>query len=153
MQLSYIRKMTRLRVVDNSAIGRAAELAGKPAKCIHIYNKTHIGYLGDKVQQVVCDVFEYYNFITPVIRKISGIGLVHMKAQTFLFPTMYRNPNVFRDFQNEGPVKNCLFFCGRYELSRLKIDLTRLFLFYYSIFLDSFVVLQRTFRDYWNNFF
>jgi len=47
--LNYIRKLTRLRVVDNSAIGRAAELAGKPAKCIHIYNKTGFGYLGDKV--------------------------------------------------------------------------------------------------------
>ena len=47
--MNYIRKLTRLRVVDNSNIGRAAELAGKPAKCIHIYNKTGVGYLGDKV--------------------------------------------------------------------------------------------------------
>ena len=47
--LNYIRKLTRLRVVDNSNIGRAAELAGKPAKCIHIYNKKGYGYLGDKV--------------------------------------------------------------------------------------------------------
>jgi len=47
--MNYIRKMTRLRVVDNSNIGRAAELAGRPAKCIHIYNKKGIGYLGDKV--------------------------------------------------------------------------------------------------------
>jgi len=42
-------KMCRFRVVDNSNIGRAAELAGKPAKCIHVYKKTGIGYLGDKV--------------------------------------------------------------------------------------------------------
>ena len=49
-RLDYIRKMTRLRVVDNSAIGRAAELAGKPARCIHVYNKTSFGYLGDKVR-------------------------------------------------------------------------------------------------------
>jgi len=49
-QMGYIIKMSRLRVVDNSNIGRAAELAGKPAKCIQVYNKPGIGYLGDKVQ-------------------------------------------------------------------------------------------------------
>ena len=47
--LMEIQKMTRLRVVDNSAIGRAAELAGKPPKVIHVYTKTGIGMLGDKV--------------------------------------------------------------------------------------------------------
>jgi len=47
--MNYIIKMARLRVVDNSNIGRAAELAGKPAKCIQVYNKQGIGYLGDKV--------------------------------------------------------------------------------------------------------
>jgi len=46
---SQIQKLTRFRVVDNSNIGRAAELAGKPAKCIHVYNKTGIGFIGDKV--------------------------------------------------------------------------------------------------------
>lgn len=30
-------------------IGRAAELAGKPAYCIHVYKKTGVGHLGDKV--------------------------------------------------------------------------------------------------------
>jgi len=44
-----IRKLTRFRVVDNSNIGRAAELAGKPPRCIHVYNKTGVGFLGDKV--------------------------------------------------------------------------------------------------------
>jgi len=48
-QMNYIQKMARLRVVDNSNIGRAAEVAGKPAKCIQVYNKQQIGYLGDKV--------------------------------------------------------------------------------------------------------
>lgn len=47
--MNYIIKMARLRVVDNSNIGRSAELAGKPAKCIQVYNKQGIGYLGDKV--------------------------------------------------------------------------------------------------------
>ncbi|ESO03695.1 hypothetical protein HELRODRAFT_173394 [Helobdella robusta] len=44
-----VQKLTRLRVVDNSLIGRAAELAGKPGRIIHVYNKTGIGKLGDKV--------------------------------------------------------------------------------------------------------
>ena len=36
-------------MVDNSIIGREAELAGKPARCIHVYNKKGVGFLGDKV--------------------------------------------------------------------------------------------------------
>ena len=47
--LKEVQKMTRLRVVDNSAIGRAAELAAKPAKVIQVYNKKGIGTIGDKV--------------------------------------------------------------------------------------------------------
>ena len=47
--LYEVRLLTRLRVVDNSQIGRAAELAGKPAKCIQVYNKKFRGFLGDKV--------------------------------------------------------------------------------------------------------
>jgi len=61
--MNYIIKMSRLRVVDNSNIGRAAELAGKPAKCIHIYNKEGVGYLGDKVLShngtFVCHSYAY----------------------------------------------------------------------------------------------
>ncbi|XP_008543148.1 39S ribosomal protein L14, mitochondrial [Microplitis demolitor] len=44
-----IRKLTRLRVVDNSDIGKRAMLEGKPPKCIHIYNKKGIGFIGDRV--------------------------------------------------------------------------------------------------------
>ncbi|XP_034942878.1 39S ribosomal protein L14, mitochondrial [Chelonus insularis] len=44
-----IRKLTRLRVVDNSEIGKQAMLEGKPPKCIHIYNKKGVGFIGDKV--------------------------------------------------------------------------------------------------------
>ena len=46
---NHIIKLTRLRVVDNSQIGRAAELAGRPAKCIHVYNKKGVGTIGDKI--------------------------------------------------------------------------------------------------------
>lgn len=41
-----IQKMTRLRVVDNSDIGRQAMAEGKPPKCIHVYNRTGIGLIG-----------------------------------------------------------------------------------------------------------
>jgi hypothetical protein len=43
---SHIIKLTRLRVVDNSEIGKQAMAEGKPPKCIHIYNKKGIGTIG-----------------------------------------------------------------------------------------------------------
>lgn len=44
-----IRLLSRLRVVDNSEIGKKAMMEGKPPKTIHVYNKRRIGFLGDKV--------------------------------------------------------------------------------------------------------
>ncbi|XP_067637924.1 large ribosomal subunit protein uL14m [Eurosta solidaginis] len=44
-----IRKLARLRVVDNSEIGKRAMAEGKPPRCIHVYNKRSVGYIGDKV--------------------------------------------------------------------------------------------------------
>lgn len=41
-----IQKQTRLRVVDNSEIGKQAMAEGKPPKCIHVYNKSGIGRIG-----------------------------------------------------------------------------------------------------------
>lgn len=41
--------MARLRVVDNSEIGKRAMAEGKPPKCIHVYNKQSIGKIGDRV--------------------------------------------------------------------------------------------------------
>ncbi|XP_022197825.1 39S ribosomal protein L14, mitochondrial [Nilaparvata lugens] len=46
---SQLIKLTRLRVVDNSEIGKQAMLEGKPPRIIHIYNKSGVGYLGNKV--------------------------------------------------------------------------------------------------------
>lgn len=37
-----IRKMARMRIVDNSAIGKAAADIGKPARVIHVYNKRQV---------------------------------------------------------------------------------------------------------------
>ena len=39
--------LSRLRVVDNSSIGKEAMLEGRPPKVIHVYNKTGVGYLGN----------------------------------------------------------------------------------------------------------
>merc|ERR1712071_27496 len=47
--LNQIILLSRLRVVDNSAIGKEAMLEGRPPKVIQVYNKTGVGYLGDKV--------------------------------------------------------------------------------------------------------
>uniref|UniRef100_A0A1A9Z4V9 Large ribosomal subunit protein uL14m n=1 Tax=Glossina pallidipes TaxID=7398 RepID=A0A1A9Z4V9_GLOPL len=44
-----IRKLARLRVVDNSEIGKRAMAEGRPPRCIHVYNKRGVGYIGDKV--------------------------------------------------------------------------------------------------------
>ncbi|GFO04079.1 39S ribosomal protein l14, mitochondrial [Plakobranchus ocellatus] len=44
-----IRNLARMRIVDNSAIGKAAAEIGKPPRVINVYNKKNVGYLGDKV--------------------------------------------------------------------------------------------------------
>uniref|UniRef100_A0A1B6LDL5 Large ribosomal subunit protein uL14m n=1 Tax=Graphocephala atropunctata TaxID=36148 RepID=A0A1B6LDL5_9HEMI len=49
----HIMKLTRLRVVDNSEIGVKAMAEGKPPKCIHVYNKTGVGTIGDKVMVAI----------------------------------------------------------------------------------------------------
>nr|CAG4649043.1 EOG090X0MX9 [Polyphemus pediculus] len=51
--MSQVIKLTRLRVVDNSAIGKEAMLEGKPPKIIHVYNKKGVGTLGDKVLMAI----------------------------------------------------------------------------------------------------
>nr|CAG4650684.1 EOG090X0MX9 [Sida crystallina] len=47
--MSQVILLTRLRCVDNSAIGKDAMISGRPPKCIHVYNKTGVGTIGDKV--------------------------------------------------------------------------------------------------------
>lgn len=46
---NHIIKLTRLRVVDNSEIGKQAMMEGKPPYCIQVYNKKGIGLIGDRV--------------------------------------------------------------------------------------------------------
>jgi len=45
--------LARLRVVDNSAIGKQAMLEGKPPKVIEVYNQNKIGRLGDMVKVTI----------------------------------------------------------------------------------------------------
>lgn len=48
-----VRLLTRLRVVDNSEIGKKAMMEGKPPKTIHVYNSTKVGLIGDKVLMAI----------------------------------------------------------------------------------------------------
>ena len=47
--LRELQKLSRVTVVDNSMLGRRAQLSGKRPYIIHVYNKMSRGYLGDKV--------------------------------------------------------------------------------------------------------
>ncbi|KAM8809540.1 large ribosomal subunit protein uL14m [Eudromia elegans] len=44
---SAIQKLTRVRVVDNSALGNTPY--HRPPKCIHVYNKNGVGKVGDTI--------------------------------------------------------------------------------------------------------
>lgn len=45
--LSAIQKMTRVRVVDNSALGNTPY--HRPPRCIHVYTKNGVGRVGDQI--------------------------------------------------------------------------------------------------------
>ena len=51
--LNQIQLLTRLRVVDNSPIGKEAMQEGRPPKCIHVYNPTRIGRIGKQVPIII----------------------------------------------------------------------------------------------------
>jgi len=44
--MNRIILLSRLRVVDNSEIGKKAMAEGKPPRCIHVYNKKGVGLIG-----------------------------------------------------------------------------------------------------------
>lgn len=50
-----VQTLTRLRVVDNSSLGKQAMLEGKPPKVIHVYKKDKrpYGVTGDKVMVAI----------------------------------------------------------------------------------------------------
>lgn len=47
--LNYLQKLARLRVVDNSPLGKQAMAEGKPPKIIHVWKHNYKGTIGDKV--------------------------------------------------------------------------------------------------------
>ncbi|XP_023946312.1 39S ribosomal protein L14, mitochondrial [Bicyclus anynana] len=51
--LQEVRLLTRLRVVDNSELGRRAMAEGKPPKVICVYNKKRVGLIGDRVMVAI----------------------------------------------------------------------------------------------------
>lgn len=48
-----LRKLARLRVVDNSDIGKKAMMEGKPPRIIHVYNRRGVGFVGDRVLMAI----------------------------------------------------------------------------------------------------
>ncbi len=54
--VNHVMKLTRLRVVDNSELGKQAMLEGKPPYVIHVYTKTGIGTIGESPLRP-CDGF------------------------------------------------------------------------------------------------
>lgn len=57
---SQIIKLSRLRVVDNSEIGKLAMMEGKPPRCIHVYNKVGVGYIGEPKNERLCGNISFY---------------------------------------------------------------------------------------------
>ena len=58
--VSQIIKLSRLRVVDNSEIGRQAMMEGRPSRCIHVYNKREVGYIGETINERLHKRYHYF---------------------------------------------------------------------------------------------
>ncbi|KAH8008760.1 hypothetical protein HPB51_003593 [Rhipicephalus microplus] len=88
----HLQKQSRLRVVDNSALGRQAMMDGKPPKIIQVYNKTGIASIGDKV------------LVAILGQKKKGfvVGCKHMKQRP-LVPRYDTNNMVLLD-DNGNPL-------------------------------------------------
>ncbi|WAR20022.1 RM14-like protein [Mya arenaria] len=52
--LHELRKMARVKIVDNSVLGRDSLLKGRQPRIIQVYNGPQLGRLGDKVLVSVC---------------------------------------------------------------------------------------------------
>ncbi len=71
--LAHLILLSRVRVVDNSSLGRAAT-ANKPPRIIMVYNKQRVGTVGDKVllaimgkkkKALIVGVKQYGKSMTP----------------------------------------------------------------------------------------
>lgn len=89
--LNELRKLTRLRVVDNSKVGKRAMAEGKPPKVIGIYNRTQVATIGDMVLMAIRG------------RKQRGIVVGCVKTQPVNIPRFDTN-NVVLIRSNGSPV-------------------------------------------------
>ncbi|XP_059157296.1 large ribosomal subunit protein uL14m-like [Physella acuta] len=112
-KLYEIRKMARMRIVDNSAIGKAASNVGKPARVIHVYNKREVGLLGDKVLVTV----------KGEMKRAYIVGL--RKNQAPNVPRMDTNNIVLVD-DNGNPLGNRIMVPIPSSLRGKKGDLTKI---------------------------
>lgn len=88
-----VMKLTKMRVVDNSALGKQAMVEGKPPKVIHIYSKLqHYGFLGDKVLVAIKG------------QKKKGIVVGCRKTQDPLVPRFDSNNLVLIDNKEGNPL-------------------------------------------------
>jgi large subunit ribosomal protein L14 len=53
-----VRLLSRLRVVDNSELGKQAMAEGKPPKVFHVYNKTGVGTIGNSLYLFIGEQIE-----------------------------------------------------------------------------------------------
>lgn len=91
-----IRLLSRLRVVDNSEIGKKAMMEGKPPKTIHVYNDKRVGYIGDKVLVAIKG------------QKKKGI-LVGLKQKQYIKVPKFDTNNVVLIDDNGTPLGNRIF--------------------------------------------
>jgi large subunit ribosomal protein L14 len=91
-----IRLLSRLRVVDNSEIGKKAMMEGKPPKTIHVYNQRQVGFIGDKVLVAIKG------------QKKKGI-LVGMKQKQKIKVPKFDTNNVVLIDDNGTPLGNRIF--------------------------------------------
>jgi len=100
-QTTYgLQKTSKLKCVDNSALGRQAVAIGKPPKVIHVYSNKHrlrrhgeMGKLGDRVLMAVCG------------QKKKGI-IVGMRQQQLHGIPKYDTNNVVFVEENGNPTGN-----------------------------------------------
>lgn len=103
--LNQVRLLSRLNVIDNSAIGAKVKEAGKKVKLIHVYNRTRhpMGGLGEKV------------LVTILGEMRKGIIVGCVQTQKAFVPRIDSNNVVLIDNNNvplgtriNGPLPNYL---------------------------------------------
>eukprot|EP00088_Acartia_fossae_P017294 TRINITY_DN1979_c0_g1_i1.p1 TRINITY_DN1979_c0_g1~~TRINITY_DN1979_c0_g1_i1.p1 ORF type:complete len:200 (-),score=32.17 TRINITY_DN1979_c0_g1_i1:145-744(-) len=92
-----VQKTTKMKVVDNSALGRQAEAIGRPPKVIHVYAEKHqrrrhgaMGKLGDRVLTAVCGQMKKGIIVGMKQKQLHGIP--RMDTNNIVFIEENGNP-------------------------------------------------------------